>query len=97
METVFKFQKGDMVVINSKTSSNNKSICEVIGYTNGKYKDILRVKIGESIFNIKEESIRMASNFDIIRNLSDDELKKLIPREKRKKIAKKYRKERINE
>lgn len=97
MEMNKKFKQGDLVVIDSKTSKNNKSICEVLGYTKGKENDILRIKCEASIFNIRESSIRMASNLDIIRNLSDEELKKLIPRDKRKKAVKKYRKEKENE
>lgn len=92
MEITTKYKKGDIVVIHSKTSSNNKRVCIVLGYTNGKYNDIIRVKMGKSIFNIKEESISLASIYDIIRNMSDKELEKLIPKYKRKKISKKTKK-----
>ena len=37
------FQKGDLCVINSKTSINNGKVVEVLGYTHGKCDDILRV------------------------------------------------------
>ena len=74
------YKKGDLCVINSPTSHNNGRVVEVIDYTKGKCKDILQVKIRSKIFNIKEESLKLASQYDIIRNLSDKQLKRMLRR-----------------
>ena len=74
------YKKGDLCVINSPTSHNNGRVVEVIEYTKGKCKDILQVKIRSKIFNIKEESLKPASRYDIIRNLSDKQLKRMLRR-----------------
>lgn len=70
------FQKGDLCVINSKTSHNNGKVVEVIGYTKGRRTDIIQVQLRNKRFNITEKSLKRASRFDIIRNLSDKQLKK---------------------
>ena len=72
------FQKGDLCVLNSKTSINNGKVVEVLGYTHGKCDDILRVSIRSRIFNINESSLCLASKYDLIRNLSDKQLRKLL-------------------
>ena len=70
------FQKGDLCVINSKTSHNNGKVVEVIDYTKGKRTDIVQVQLRNKRFMITEKSLKRASRFDIIRNLSDKQLKK---------------------
>ncbi len=92
-----KYKENDIVTINSKTSMNDRKLCRVVGYTKGKYNDIVRVRIGEKIFNIKEESISYASTYDVIRNMSDEELKELIPKHKRKKISKTLKRGTVHE
>jgi hypothetical protein len=72
------FKKGDLCVIKSKTSNNNGRVVEVIGYTKGEYSDILQVQLRSKKFNIKEASLKLASRYDIIRNLSDKQLKKML-------------------
>ena len=67
-------------MINSKTSHNNGRLVEVVDYTKGKCKDTLQVKIRSKIFNIKEESLKPASRYDIICNLSDRQLKRMLCR-----------------
>ena len=59
-----RYKSGDLCVIHSKTSSHNGKVVEVVDYTKGKCKDILLVKI--------------RSHNDIIRNLSDKQLKRLL-------------------
>ena len=73
-----RYKSGDLCVIHSKTSSHNRKVVEVVNYTKGKYKDILLVKIRSHKFYIKEDSLRIASRYDIIRNLSDKQLKRLL-------------------
>lgn len=73
-----RYKSGDLCVIHSKTSSYNGKVVEVVNYTKGKYKDILLVKIRSHKFYIKEDSLRIASRYDIIRNLSDKQLKRLL-------------------
>ncbi len=73
-----RYKSGDLCVIHSKTSSHNEKVVEVVNYTKGKYKDILLVKIRSHKFYIKEDSLRIASRYDIIRNLSDKQLKRLL-------------------
>lgn len=73
-----RYKSGDLCVIHSKTSSHNGKVVEVVNYTKGKYKDILLVKIRSHKFYIKEDSLRIASKYDIIRNLSDKQLKRLL-------------------
>ena len=80
------YKKGDLCVINSKTSHNNGRLVEVVGYTKGKCKNILQVKIRSKVFNITEESLKPASRYDIIRNLSDKQLKRMLCRWNRKFI-----------
>lgn len=72
------YKKGDLCVINSKTSHNNGRLVEVIGYTKGKCNDILQVQIRSRVFNITEKSLKPASRYDIIRNLSDKQLKRML-------------------
>lgn len=72
------YKEGDLCVINSKTSNNNGKLVEVVGYTKGRCKDILRVRIRSKVFNIKEDSLKPASRYDIIRNLSDKQLKRML-------------------
>ena len=72
------YKKGDLCVINSSTSHNNGRVVEVIDYTKGRCDNIIRVKIRSKIFNIKEESLKPASRYDIIRNLSDKQLKRML-------------------
>lgn len=72
------YKKGDLCVINSKTSHNNGKLVEVIGYTKGKYNNILQVQIRSRVFNITEKSLKPASQYDIIRNLSDKQLKRML-------------------
>lgn len=72
------YKKGDLCVINSKTSHNNGKVVEVIGYTKGKCKNILQVQIRNRIFCITENSLKLASKYDIIRNLSDKQLKRML-------------------
>ena len=74
------YNKGDLCVINSPTSHNNGKVVEVIGYTKGQRKDIVRVQIRSKKFNITEKSLRLASRYDIIRNLSDKQLKRMLCR-----------------
>lgn len=73
-----RYKSGDLCVIHSKTSSYNGRVVEVVNYTKGKCKDILLVKILSHKFYIKEDSLRIASRYDIIRNLSDKQLKRLL-------------------
>ena len=73
-----KYKNGDLCVIDSKTSNHNGKVVEVIKYTNGKYNDILQVKIRSHKFFIREDSLKPASRYDIIRNLSDKQLKKML-------------------
>lgn len=73
-----RYKSGDLCVIHSKTSSYNGKVVEVVNYTKGKGKDILLVKIRSHKFYIKEDSLRIASRYDIIRNLSDKQLKRLL-------------------
>ena len=72
------YKKGDLCVINSKTSHNNGRLVEVIGYTKGKCNDILQIQIRSRVFNITEKSLKPASRYDIIRNLSDKQLKRML-------------------
>lgn len=72
------FKTGDICVIKSKTSSNNGRVVEVIKYTKGKCNDILQVRIRKHEFLIKEDSLKLASKYDIIRNLSDKQLKRMF-------------------
>lgn len=72
------YKKGDLCVINSKTSHNNGKLVEVVDYTKGERNDIIRVQIRSRIFNITEKSLRPASRYDIIRNLSDKQLKRML-------------------
>lgn len=76
------FQTGDLCVIHSKTSTNNGKVVEVIQYTKGRYSDILQVKIRNHKFLIKETSLKLASKYDLIRNLSDKQLKKMLHKRK---------------
>lgn len=55
-----KFKENTIVCIHSKTSSNNRKIAIVNGYTNGHYDDILRIKIiTPQIINNKTLQIKM--------------------------------------
>ena len=72
------FKSGDLCIIKSKTSNNNGRVVEVIKYTKGKCDDILQVKIRNRKFLIKETSLELASKYDIIRNLSDKQLKRML-------------------
>ena len=74
------YNKGDLCVVYSKTAHCNGKVVEVIKYTEGKYDDILQVKIRSHKFFIKESSLRPASRYDIIRNLSDKQLKRMLRR-----------------
>lgn len=74
------YKKGDLCVINSKTSHNNGKVVEIIGYTKGKYNNILQVQIRSRIFCITENSLKLATRYDIIRNLSDKQLKRMLRR-----------------
>lgn len=73
-----KFKSGDLCVIKSKTSCNNGKVVEIVKYTNGKYNDILQVKIRKHYFLIREDSLKLANRYDIIRNLSDKQLKRML-------------------
>lgn len=73
-----RYKSGDLCVIHSKTSSYNGKVVEVVNYTKGKCKDILLVKIRSHKFYIKEDSLRIALRYDIILNLSDKQLKRLL-------------------
>jgi len=75
-----KYKSGDLCVVNSKTAHCNGRVVEVIKYTNGKYNDILQVKIRSHKFFIREDSLSPASKYDIIRNLSDKQLKRMLNR-----------------
>ena len=72
------YKKGDLCVINSKTSHNNGKVVEIIGYTKGKCNNILQVQIRNRIFYITENSLKFATRYDIIRNLSDKQLKRML-------------------
>lgn len=72
------FKAGDLCVIESKTSTHNGRVVEVVKYTEGKYNDILQVRIRKHEFFIKESSLKLASKYDIIRNLSDKQLKRML-------------------
>lgn len=72
------YKKGDLCVINSKTSHNNGKVVEVIGYTKGKCNNILQVQIRSRTFYITENSLKLASKYDIIRNLSNKQLKRML-------------------
>ena len=72
------YKKGDLCVINSKTSHNNGKVVEVIGYTKGKCNNILQVQIRSRTFCITENSLKLASKYDIIRNLSNKQLKRML-------------------
>lgn len=72
------YKPNDICVIESKTSIHNGKTVTVIGYTHGKYHDILWVKTNKCKFMIKESSLRLASKYDIIRNMSDKQLQKLL-------------------
>lgn len=71
------FKNGDKVIINSKTSTNNGKVVTILYYCNGKCKDILMVedKNGKK-FTIKESSLKKATYYDVIRNMSNNELDK---------------------
>jgi hypothetical protein len=73
-----KYKQGDLCVIDSKTSHNNGKLVEVIGYTKGKYEDILQVQSRKCKFFIKESSLVTASKYDVIRNMKDKQLRKLL-------------------
>lgn len=72
------FKTGDLCVIESKTSTHNGRVVEVVKHTEGKYNDILQVRIRKHKFFIKESSLKLASKYDIIRNLSDKQLKRML-------------------
>lgn len=72
------FKEGDLCVIKSKTSTHNGRVVEIIKYTKGKCNDILQVKIRNHKFLIKETSLELASKYDIIRNLSDKQLQRML-------------------
>lgn len=72
------YKKGDLCVINSKTSHNNGKVVEVVGYTKGKCNNILQVRVRSRTFFITEKSLKLASKYDIIRNLSDKQLKRML-------------------
>lgn len=73
-----KYKSGDLCVVDSKTSHCNGRVVEVVKYTEGKYDDILQVKIRSHKFFIKESSLKPASIYDIIRNLTDKQLKRML-------------------
>ena len=73
-----RYKAGIYASFTVKTSSHNGKVVEVVNYTKGKCKDILLVKIRSHKFYIKEDSLRIASRYDIIRNLSDKQLKRLL-------------------
>ena len=77
-----KYKTGDLCVVDSKTAHCNGKVVEVIKYTEGKCDDILQVKIRSRKFMIKEGSLKPASRYDIIRNLSDKQLKRMLNRNK---------------
>lgn len=75
-----KYKSGDLCVVDSKTAHCNGRVVEVIKYTEGKCDDILQVKIRSHKFFIKESSLKPANKYDIIRNLSDKQLKRMLNR-----------------
>ena len=75
-----KYKSGDLCVVDSSTSHNNGKVVEVIDYTKGRCDDIIRVRIRSKVFNITEKSLKPASRYDIIRNLSDKQLKRMLRR-----------------
>ena len=83
---------GDFCVIESKTSCNNGKLVKIVSYCNGNYTDIVRVNLvgTDKIIQIKDTSLRIATVYDKIRNLSDEDLHKVLRRNLRKKIKKEY-------
>ena len=73
-----KYKHGDLCVVDSKTSNNNGKLVEILGYTKGKRDDILQVQSRKCKFFIKESSLVAASKYDVIRNMKDKQLKKLL-------------------
>lgn len=54
-----KYNVGALVQINSKTSRNNGAIGTVIGYCNGEYNNIVRVKLNNrKVINIFDTNIQ---------------------------------------
>lgn len=81
------FNTNDLCIIKSKTSSNNGVIVKVISYSNGKCKDIIKVqKRDGTVFNIKEQSLRKANNYDILRNFNNKEISSIIGKGFRRRI-----------
>lgn len=74
-----KFKKGDVCVIHSKTSHNNGKIVIVEKYPHKSRDDILLVALRQKKFLITENSLVLASKFDIIRNMNDRKLAKFLP------------------
>ena len=73
-----KFKKGDVCVIHSRTSHHNGNVVTVEKYPNKKRKDIVTVRLRKRKFQITEESLTLASDYDIIRSMNDRKLRKFL-------------------
>lgn len=77
-----KFKPNTLAVYTAK--NHTKKLVEVLNYTNGKQKDILRVIALKDLkhfgkpFNVREDSCCSATELDKIRNLSDSRLQELL-------------------
>ena len=72
------YKEGDFVTVHSKVSKYNGKFGQVVCYTNGKCKDIVKVSIDEKFINLKEDSLDFTSAYDVIRNMTDKELKTIV-------------------
>ena len=85
------FKEGDLVTIDSETSKYNGSCCKVLGYTNRKCKDIIKVQLEENhIIQVRDYSLKYTTVYDIIRKMSDSELEATMPNEILENIKEKY-------
>lgn len=78
MNTKHKFCRGDYCVFKSPKSSNNGKVVEVIGYPMKKCSDIVRVRYRSQELQYCESSLQKADKYDVIRSLSNKQLKKLL-------------------
>lgn len=78
MNTKHKFCRGDYCVLKSPKSSNNGKVVEVIEYPMKKCSDIVRVRYRSQELQYRESSLQKADKYDVIRSLSNKQLKKLL-------------------
>ena len=84
-----KFKRGDICIIRSNTSKRNGKIVKIVKYAGGDRRDIVTVhpvkphiqnnEVDRSTsFHISEKSLVNASYFDLVRNMSDEDLEQLL-------------------